>query len=78
MSAATVLDEPRGTTSQPALKSRRFVLGSGDLLVMSGTCQHRFEHSVPKLTRPTAPRLSLTFRHDLSVWREASAQRSIQ
>ena len=45
-------------------RSRRFVLGSGDLLVMGGTCQHRFEHAVPKLSRPTAPRLSLTFRHD--------------
>ena len=44
--------------------SRRFVLGSGDLLVMGGTCQHRFEHAVPKLSRPTPPRLSLTFRHD--------------
>ena len=45
-------------------RSRRFVLGSGDLLVMGGACQHRFEHAVPKLSRPTAPRLSLTFRHD--------------
>lgn len=45
-------------------QSRRFVLGSGDLLVMGGTCQHRFEHAVPKLTLPTAPRLSITFRHD--------------
>ncbi|MCY3863720.1 MAG: alpha-ketoglutarate-dependent dioxygenase AlkB [bacterium] len=45
-------------------RSRRFVLGSGDLLVMGGTCQHRFEHAVPKLTLPTTPRLSLTFRHD--------------
>ena len=43
-------------------KSRKFVLGSGDLLVMGGTCQNRFEHAVPKLTRPTAPRLSITFR----------------
>ena len=45
-------------------KSRKFVLGSGDLLVMGGNCQHRFEHSVPKLTHPTAPRLSITFRHE--------------
>ena len=45
-------------------KSRKFVLGSGDLLVMGGNCQHRFEHAVPKLTRPTAPRLSITFRHE--------------
>ena len=54
-------------------QSRRFVLGSGDLLVMGGTCQHRFEHAVPKLTRPTAPRLSITFRHDDSDRREDSA-----
>lgn len=54
-------------------RSHRFVLGSGDLLVMGGTCQHRFEHAVPKLTRPTAPRLSLTFRHDDSDRRETSA-----
>jgi len=55
-------------------QSRRFVLGSGDLLVMGGTCQHRFEHAVPKLIRPTAPRLSITFRHDDSDRRETSAQ----
>lgn len=54
-------------------RSRRFVLGSGDLLVMGGNCQHRFEHSVPKLTRPTAPRLSITFRHDDSDRRETNA-----
>ncbi len=59
-------------------QSRRFVLGSGDLLVMGGTCQHRFEHAVPKLTRATAPRLSLTFRHEDSDRRESSAQCSIQ
>ena len=45
-------------------KARKFVLGSGDLLVMGGNCQHHFEHAVPKLTRPTAPRLSITFRHE--------------
>ncbi len=44
-------------------KSRSFVLHSGDLLVMGGACQHRWEHSVPKQTRG-APRISLTFRHD--------------
>jgi alkylated DNA repair dioxygenase AlkB len=47
-------------------KSRKFVLGSGDLLVMGGNCQHHFEHAVPKLTRHTAPRLSITFRHEPS------------
>lgn len=55
-------------------KSRKFVLGSGDLLVMGGTCQHRFEHAVPKLSRPTAPRLSITFRHDTPDRSEENAQ----
>lgn len=54
-------------------RSRRFVLGSGDLLVMGGTCQDRFEHAVPKLNRSTAPRLSLTFRHDDSDRGETNA-----
>ena len=54
-------------------QSQRFLLGSGDLLVMGGTCQHRFEHSVPKIPHPTAPRISITFRHDDSVWRDDSA-----
>ena len=55
-------------------KSRKFVLGSGDLLVMGGNCQHRFEHAVPKLTRPTAPRLSITFRHDTLERKSGNAQ----
>jgi alkylated DNA repair dioxygenase AlkB len=40
----------------------RFVLGSGDVLVMGGGCQHRFEHCVPKM-KYAAPRISLSFRH---------------
>ena len=43
-------------------ESLRLTLGSGDLLVMGGACQHGWEHSV----RPQAhanPRMSLTFRH---------------
>lgn len=35
---------------------------SGDLLVMGGACQHRWEHAVPK-SRTTEPRMSITFRH---------------
>lgn len=42
--------------------SRRFTLGSGDLLVMGGACQHAWEHCVPKM-RHAAPRMSLTLRH---------------
>jgi len=38
-------------------------LHSGDVLVMGGACQHRWEHCVPKVARAQA-RISLTFRHD--------------
>ena len=42
--------------------SHRLTLGSGDLLVMGGACQHAWEHCVPKMAF-AAPRMSLTFRH---------------
>lgn len=38
-------------------------LGDGALLVMRGTTQQHYRHSVPKTTRPVGPRLNLTFRH---------------
>ncbi|WP_370065608.1 alpha-ketoglutarate-dependent dioxygenase AlkB [Mycobacterium sp. MAA66] len=34
----------------------------GDLLVMGGSCQRTWEHSVPKTARPTGPRISIQFR----------------
>lgn len=37
-------------------------LGHGDLLVMGGTIQRTWRHSVPKTTRPTGPRMSIMFR----------------
>lgn len=37
-------------------------VGHGDLLVMGGSCQHRWQHCVPKV-RAAEPRLSITFRH---------------
>ncbi|MEZ5244332.1 MAG: alpha-ketoglutarate-dependent dioxygenase AlkB [Acidimicrobiales bacterium] len=43
-------------------ESVRLTLGSGDLLVMGGACQHAWEHCVPKMAH-AAPRMSLTFRH---------------
>jgi alkylated DNA repair dioxygenase AlkB len=46
--------------------SRPFPLYSGDLLVMGGATQHRWEHSVPKV-RDAPPRLSVTFRHSDSL-----------
>ncbi len=40
----------------------RFDLGGGDLIVMGGSCQRTWEHSVPKTTRSTGPRISVQFR----------------
>lgn len=42
--------------------SLRFEVGHGDLLVMGGSCQRTWEHSVPKSTRATGPRISVQFR----------------
>lgn len=38
------------------------VLENGSLLVMSGTTQHHWLHSLPKSTRIRSPRINLTFR----------------
>jgi len=40
----------------------RFALGPGDLLVMGGSCQRTWDHSVPKTARPVGPRISVQFR----------------
>ncbi len=53
----TFLMRPKGGGN-----SIRFDLGSGDLLVMGGSCQRTWEHCVPKVARADA-RMSLTFRH---------------
>jgi alkylated DNA repair dioxygenase AlkB len=42
-------------------RSHCFVLHSGDLLVMGGATQHRWQHAVPK-TSAASPRISLTYR----------------
>ena len=39
-----------------------FSLGSGDLLVMGGSCQRTWQHTVPKVAA-AGPRISLTYRH---------------
>jgi alkylated DNA repair dioxygenase AlkB len=43
-------------------RSRDFAPASGDLLVMGGACQQRWEHGVPKVAH-AGPRLSMTWRH---------------
>jgi len=44
---------------------REIVLEHGSLLVMRGTLQHFWQHSVPRTQKPRAPRINLTFRHVL-------------
>ena len=41
---------------------RELTLHHGDLLLMSGSTQQRWQHQVPKTSRPTGERISLTFR----------------
>lgn len=43
-------------------QSLKFTVGHGDLVVMGGSCQRTWEHSIPKSTRPTGPRISVQFR----------------
>ena len=54
--AARLLDAE--AVREPALD-----LGQGDLLVMGGTSQRTWQHSVPKTAKPVGPRISITFRH---------------
>lgn len=61
------LGEPRPFVLRPksggksAAKSRRYLLGWGDLLVMGGDCQDRWEHGVPKVAGGGG-RISVMFR----------------
>jgi len=59
------LGEPRRFLLRPqggGGGTRRFRLGAGDLLVMGGATQERWQHSVPKTARAGA-RMSVGFRH---------------
>ena len=47
--------------------SLQVALGSGSLLVMSGVCQHRYRHGVPKEPGCTGERINLTFRRILDL-----------
>ena len=40
----------------------RHPLGHGDLVVMGGSCQRTWEHSIPKSSRASGPRISIQFR----------------
>jgi alkylated DNA repair dioxygenase AlkB len=53
---------PKDPTMRRGTRARSWTLHSGDLLVMGGSCQHLWEHAVPK-AHHAPPRMSVTFRH---------------
>ena len=76
--AIVSLGEPRPFRLRPkatdgARASVTYAAGNGDLLVMGGSCQRTWQHSVPKVRR-AGPRISVTFRHELL--REPAPRRS--
>lgn len=54
----TLLLRPRGGGGSPL----RYQLGHGDLLVMGGSCQRTWEHSIPKTSKNIGARMSIQFR----------------
>jgi len=67
MVATVSLGEPRKFCLRPkgGGPSQKFHLGHGDLMVMGGTCQRTWEHSVPKVAS-AGPRIALMFRPEWS------------
>lgn len=69
--AIVTLGGPRTFRLRPLDPARRgpaasvgFRVGWGDLVVMGGDCQRRWEHGVPKVAR-ASPRMAVMFRHAL-------------
>jgi alkylated DNA repair dioxygenase AlkB len=64
MVAILSLGTPRAFLLRPrgGGTSLRYEVGHGDLLVMGGSCQRTWEHSVPKTTQAVGPRISVQFR----------------
>ena len=66
MVAILSLGAPRAFALRPRGGGRgaslRYEVGHGDLLVMGGSCQRTWEHSVPKTAQAVGPRISVQFR----------------
>jgi alkylated DNA repair dioxygenase AlkB len=64
MVAIVSLGSPRSLLLRPrgGGATIRNNLGHGDLIVMGGSCQRTWEHSIPKTARPVGPRISIQFR----------------
>ncbi len=58
--AVVVFGTPRMYT--PHVFHKHDPLGNGAVLVMAGTVQQHWMHSVPKRSKQECPRVSLTFR----------------
>lgn len=43
--------------------ARRYAPGEGDLIVMGGSCQHDWVHTVPRVKTASGARMSVTLRH---------------
>jgi alkylated DNA repair dioxygenase AlkB len=65
--ASLSLGAERRFVIEPKGKGRRWrkTLGNGSLLVMSGSLQHRFRHSLPRQPSVTEPRINVTWRRML-------------
>ena len=63
MVAIVSFGDPRRLALRPrgGGESVSFEMGHGDLLVMGGSCQRTWEHSVPKVAQ-AGPRISVQFR----------------
>ncbi|MEO3784401.1 alpha-ketoglutarate-dependent dioxygenase AlkB [Actinocorallia sp. B10E7] len=65
MVAIVSLGSPRHLLLRPAADggpTLRHALGHGDLLVMGGSCQRTWLHSIPKTAAARGPRISVQFR----------------
>lgn len=56
------LEQYRSSDSNPPSGYEEYELTAGSLLVMSGTTQHFWKHSIPKV-KNAGPRINLTYRY---------------
>lgn len=66
--AATEGEQEQGKNKEQKV---RYSLGKGDVLLMLGQTQSRFQHSVPARANARGERINLTFRWNCQVGGEA-------
>ncbi|GAA4062720.1 alpha-ketoglutarate-dependent dioxygenase AlkB [Actinomadura miaoliensis] len=64
MVAIVSVGAPRSLLLRPRSggSALRYDLGHGDLIVMGGSCQRTWEHSIPKSAKDSGPRISIQYR----------------